>query len=315
MATKLPPLGEPSPLKRRALWAGAVVGIVAAVAVVALSRVHPTERRRERRWQRMTRAATQGSEATGTPSESVSAEQALSDYITTQLKQEYAGDCTAALMPDTPGLCSAARGERQNRKAFLRRAQLLRVSPLWVFLRKEGSAWKVESTLPVKPETVNAPGAPWPLEKGAKVIVGGTGTCLNVRAAPGIKEAAVDCIADGTVIVLEEGPVDMDGYQWWRPEGRSGWVAGDWLPLRGRQRNAVACIRHFDSDGIAGRPWATTTTRLSENATARAERHPKRKDGKALSKVHHSAGTGRCGSAGAGWASWPVVPSLVTKRY
>jgi hypothetical protein len=21
----------------------------------------------------------------------------------------------------------------------------------------------------------------------------------------------------------------MDGYQWWRPEGRSGWVAGDWL--------------------------------------------------------------------------------------
>jgi len=96
-------------------------------------------------------------------------------------------------------------------------------------MRKEGGAWKVESTLPVKPETVNAPGAPWPLEKGAKVVVGGTGTCLNVRVAPGIKEAAVDCIADGIVIVLEEGPVDMDGYQWWRPEGRSGWVAGDWL--------------------------------------------------------------------------------------
>ena len=138
-------------------------------------------------------------------------------------------------MPETQGLCSAASGERQNRKAFL-------VGPssyeyqMWVFLRKQGGAWKVESTLPVKPETVNAPGAPWPLEKGAKVVVGGTGTCLNVRAAPGIKEAAVDCIADGTVIVLEEGPVEMDGFQWWRPEGRSGWVAGDWLRYPTNQR-------------------------------------------------------------------------------
>jgi hypothetical protein len=47
--------------------------------------------------------------------------------------------------------------------------------------------------------------------------------------APSVKEAAVDCIADGTVIVLEDGPVEADGYQWWRPEGRSGWVVGDYL--------------------------------------------------------------------------------------
>lgn len=30
-------------------------------------------------------------------------------------------------------------------------------------------------------------------------------------------------------VVLAEGPVEMDGFQWWRPEDRSGWVAGDWL--------------------------------------------------------------------------------------
>jgi len=225
MANKLPPLGEPSRLKRRALWAGVVVGIVAVVAVVAFAGV---SMKGGGNGGGKDSAATPGSQTTGTPSESVSAEQALSDYITTQLKQEYAGDCTAALMPEIKGLCWAARGERSNRKAFLIGPSSYEYQ-LWVFLRKEGSAWKVESTLPVKPETVNAPGAPWPLEKGAKVIVGGTGTCLNVRAAPGIQEAAVDCIADGTVIVLEEGPVDMDGYQWWRPEGRSGWVAGDWL--------------------------------------------------------------------------------------
>jgi hypothetical protein len=227
MANKLPPLGEPSPLKRRALWAGAVVGIVAVVVAAAFVGAS-MKGGNKGDGSLIDGVGTPAAQTTGTPGETVSAEQALSDYITTQLKQEYVGDCTAALMPDTPGLCSAARGERQNRKAFLLGPSSYEYQ-LWVFLRKEGSAWKVESTLPVKPETVNAPGAPWPLEKGAKVIVGGTGTCLNVRAAPGIKEAAVDCIADGTVIVLEEGPVDMDGYQWWRPEGRSGWVAGDWL--------------------------------------------------------------------------------------
>jgi len=225
MASKMPPLGEPSPLKRRAIWAGTVVGIVAVVGVAAFVFINMTG---GGGGDNGDKSNAQDGGATATPSETVDAEQALVDYITTKLSQEYAGDCTAALMPDVKGLCSAARGERANRKAFL-------VGPssyeyqLWVFMRKEGGVWKVESTAPVKPETVNAPGAPWPLEKGAKVVVGGTGTCLNVRVAPSIKEAAVDCIADGTVIILEDGPVTADGYEWWRPEGRSGWVAGDYL--------------------------------------------------------------------------------------
>jgi len=223
MTDKMPPLGEPSGLKRRAVWLGVIVGIIAIAAVAAFVGASMKDGGNDNN-----SAATPGSRTTGTPSENKSAEEALAEYIRTQLSQEYAGDCTAALMPETKGLCSAARGERSNRKAYLIGPSSYEYQ-LWVFMRKEGSAWKVESTLPVKPETVNAPGAPWPLEKGAKVVVGGTGTCLNVRVAPGIKEAAVDCIADGTVIVLEDGPVDVDGFQWWRPEGRSGWVASDWL--------------------------------------------------------------------------------------
>jgi hypothetical protein len=207
------------------MWMGAVIGVVAIAAVggfVGISMMGGDGGNEK------DSAATAQAQATGTPSETVSAEQAVTDFITNQLKQQYAGDCTAALMPEIKGLCSAARGERSNRKAYLIGPSSYEYQ-LWVFLRKEGSAWKVESTQPVKPETVNAPGAPWPLEKGAKVVVGGTGTCLNVRVAPGIKEAAVDCIADGTEIILEDGPVEADGYQWWRPQGRSGWVAGDWL--------------------------------------------------------------------------------------
>ena len=240
MASKLPPLGERSRLMRRIIWTGVIVGIVAIAAVVAFVGLSSKGGGNN---DGKSSEGTPAANVTGTPGETVTVEQALGDYVKTQLGKDYAGDCTAAIMPEGQGLCSAARGDRQNRKAFLIGPNLYEFQ-LWVFLKKDGTAWKVESTLPVKPETVNAPGAPWPLEKGAKVVVGGTGTCLNVRAAPGIKEAAVDCIADGTVIVLEEGPVEMDGYQWWRPEGRSGWVAGDWLRYATRIRDSRTRVCH-----------------------------------------------------------------------
>ncbi len=167
--------------------------------------------------------------ASGTAqAETVTAEQALTDYIKTQLNQDYAGDCTTAIVPQGTGICSADRGSRDDEKAFLIGPSSFNFTT-WVFLKKTGTAWSVESTLPVKPETVNAPGAPWPLEKGATVVVEGTGTCLNVRVSPSIKADAVDCIADGTTIVLEDGPVTADGYDWWRPQDRSGWVVGDYL--------------------------------------------------------------------------------------
>jgi len=169
------------------------------------------------------------SEVTPTPSDTNSPQQALEQYIREQLGKEYAGDCSTSIVPPSEGkVCSAAKGERGNKKAYLVGVSSFEFN-LWVFLANEGRDWKVESAQPVKAETANVPGAPWPLQKGAKVIVLGTGNCLNVRSSPGIKEAAVDCLADGTTIVLEEGPIEMDGFQWWRPQDRSGWVAGDWL--------------------------------------------------------------------------------------
>jgi len=97
MASKLPPLGEPSLLKRRAIWAGTVVGIVAVVALAAFVGIRLTG---GGGGDNGDKSSAQDGNATATPSETVDAEQALAAYITTQLKQEYAGDCTAALMPD-----------------------------------------------------------------------------------------------------------------------------------------------------------------------------------------------------------------------
>jgi hypothetical protein len=164
-----------------------------------------------------------------TPQPSVTAEQVLETYLREALAKEYLGDCGASLMPKEEGkVCSVYKGEKDGRKAFLVGVSSYELT-LWLFLEPEGSGWKVYQALLVKPETATVPGAPWPLQVGATVVTAGTGNCLNVRVAPGLKEAAVDCVADGTELVLQEGPVEVDGFQWWRPQGRSGWVAGDWL--------------------------------------------------------------------------------------
>jgi hypothetical protein len=178
-----------------------------------------------------------------TPDESAGAETALASYIQQKLTLEYAGDCTASILPKGEGrVCSAFKGERQGRRAYVIGPSSYE-SNLWLFLRNDGGQWQVYATQPVNADTANLPGAPWPLEKGAKVVVTGTGSCLNVRVAAGTKEAAVDCLADGTEVTLAEGPVEADGFQWWRVEDRSGWVAGDYL--------------RYPEAGATGTPTAT----------------------------------------------------------
>lgn len=219
--SNLPPLGKRSSMMRLLMLGGGVAGLVAVVAFAAVS------------FDAFGLGGGDEAEPTPTPvvtpEESVTAEQVLESYVRETLGQEYLGDCGATLQPKEEGkLCSAYKGEKDGRKAFLVGASSYDLN-LWVFLEPEGRGWKVYLTLPVKPETAGVPGAPWPLQVGATVVTAGTGNCLNVRVAPGLKEAAVDCLADGTELVLEEGPVEVDGFQWWRPRGRSGWVAGDWL--------------------------------------------------------------------------------------
>jgi uncharacterized protein YraI len=80
------------------------------------------------------------------------------------------------------------------------------------------------------------PGIPWPLTVGAEVVVTSTGQCLNVRDGPGLAMTAIDCLEDGRTIKLGEGPEEVDDFQWWRIDGRDGWVAADWL----RYPDAVA---------------------------------------------------------------------------
>lgn len=70
---------------------------------------------------------------------------------------------------------------------------------------------------------------------GAYVQVTGTsGAGLRMRAEPGLAGAVNFTALDAEVFLVIEGPVEADGYTWWRLEApydqtRTGWSAGNFL--------------------------------------------------------------------------------------
>jgi hypothetical protein len=62
---------------------------------------------------------------------------------------------------------------------------------------------------------------------------GGTGEapCLNVRTEPGVDKPAVDCLREGTQLVILGGPEEAGGLTWWFVKTPSGdlWAAEDYL--------------------------------------------------------------------------------------
>jgi hypothetical protein len=72
-----------------------------------------------------------------------------------------------------------------------------------------------------------APTAAPTLALGGQALVANlNGAPLRARESPGLTPV-VARIAEGSAVTLREGPVEADGYTWWRVEGASasGWVA------------------------------------------------------------------------------------------
>jgi len=168
--------------------------------------------------------------ATEQPQAQGNVEEVLAAFVRTNMNAEYAGDCSQAQTVQSAGkVCSIKRGERDNVQAYVLGLALSEPTQ-WALLEQRSGSWQVVYAPKITPDTRVVPGIPWPLRVGAEVVVIGTGACLNVRTEPRIAPGnAVDCVADGTRIRLASGPVDMDGIQWWQVEGRSGWVASDYL--------------------------------------------------------------------------------------
>jgi hypothetical protein len=169
-------------------------------------------------------------EATPTETVTESPEEAIARYVA-EKGEEYAGDCAEASQDQDIGkTCTAFQNERENQRAYLAGITFSEFT-IWLFVEKSDGRWSVVATQPLHEVAADVPGVPWPLAVGDEALVVGTGDCLNVREGPGLEAPAVDCIPDGTEVVLAQGPMEEDGYLWWRLESRAGWVAADWLRL------------------------------------------------------------------------------------
>jgi len=166
--------------------------------------------------------------ATATAAAVDSPEEAIARYVAEQ-GEEYAGDCAQAqLDKDFGKTCTAFKGERDDQRAYLAGIAFSEFTT-WLFVDRSGGRWAVVASQPYQEAAADVPGVPWPLAVGDMAVVTGTDDCLNVREGPGLDAPAVDCLPDGTEVVLAQGPLEADGYLWWRLEGRAGWVAVDWL--------------------------------------------------------------------------------------
>ena len=55
---------------------------------------------------------------------------------------------------------------------------------------------------------------------------------LNLRLGAGLSKTVVDVLPRGLDLIVSNGPMAADGYEWYEvetPDGRLGWVAGDYL--------------------------------------------------------------------------------------
>ena len=77
---------------------------------------------------------------------------------------------------------------------------------------------------------------PTEIGPGALAVITGTGGAgLRLRALASTDADVLATGKEGTVVTVTEGPVEADGYVWWKvrtPDGQEGWAAADWLVLK-----------------------------------------------------------------------------------
>ncbi len=170
-------------------------------------------------------------------------EDAIAGWVAANRSVGYVGDCANAKRGEATGkLCSAQVGERGKRRAYALGPVFSEPTALAIVEDTPGG-WTIYSVENNDPSQQHIPGIDWPLEVGDRVIVIGLGEgdCLSIREQPSQEAERQICMADGTSAIVQEGPVDAEGFTWWRisGEGFSGWGAGTWLRLEEAIRDAL----------------------------------------------------------------------------
>jgi hypothetical protein len=170
-------------------------------------------------------------------------EDAIAGWVDTNRSVGYVGDCSKANPGEDAGkLCSLQIGERGRRRAYTIGPTFSEPTALAI-VEDTPQGWVIYTVENQDPSQQDVPGIDWPIEAGDRVIVIGLGEndCLSIREQPSQEAERTICMPDGTTAIVQEGPVDAEGFTWWRiaGEGFSGWAAGDWLRLEEAIRDAL----------------------------------------------------------------------------
>lgn len=112
------------------------------------------------------------------------------------------------------------------------------LSTLWCSPSAKAVGWPVQQT------------GPDAFGPGDKVVVSGTqGNGLRLRAEPSLTSEPTNLLADGTSMMIMEGPLQADGYHWYRvrftvvtafgPQLDMGWVAGTYLEAQSESTGPI----------------------------------------------------------------------------
>lgn len=162
--------------------------------------------------------------------DSASAEEALRLYVERRLSQGFVAKCDDAERPQDVGKqCASFRGERGNLRAYELGPTFAEYTRLIVLEQLADGQWTIAHLESRDPSLPAAPGIPWPLAVGERVVVAGTAPeCLRVREGPDQDAREITCLPDGTQVTITDGPVEADSLQWWQVD-RLGWSASNWL--------------------------------------------------------------------------------------
>jgi hypothetical protein len=83
--------------------------------------------------------------------------------------------------------------------------------------------------LPTPPATASV--GPGRFTAGQRLVVTGTGDCLNVRTNPGTENDAIVCLQDGAEVRVTGGPQQAGNFTWWKVQTTlgEGWAVENYL--------------------------------------------------------------------------------------
>lgn len=180
-----------------------------------------------------------GSDADKTPDptatpEAPGPEDVIAAWVRDNRSVDYVGDCSAAQEGvDTGKICSSQAGTRGRVRAYTLGPTFSEYTSTMLMEEVAETGWTVVSVTNRDPNA-SVPGIEWPLQEGDRVIFIGLGEeCLSIREQPTILANRTICMADGSEAIILEGPVEADGYTWWRVagDGFNGWAVSVYMRL------------------------------------------------------------------------------------